>query len=92
MHFVASKILQSGKTRHHRADVSECRCSPYCLSIDGLLIVEIRDRSPRRYPLLYGKPSAARRQADTTARCLDHIISSHLHDVGTPIELLRLVF
>jgi hypothetical protein len=93
MHFAASKILQSGKRLITTARMCRSAGAPrIALASTDCSFIEIRDRSARLNPLLYGKPSAARRQADATARCLDHIISSHLHDVGTPIELLRLVF
>src|SRR5271169_3529279 len=41
---------------------------------------------------LYRESGAAGREANATAGCLDHVIAGHLHDVGAPIELLRLVF
>ena len=37
-----------------------------------------------------GKP--ARRQANAAPGRLEHVIPRHLRDVGTPIELLLLVF
>ena len=42
--------------------------------------------------VLHRETGAARRQADAAAGRLDHVIAGHLHDVGAPIELLRLVF
>src|SRR6516162_5703007 len=41
---------------------------------------------------LQRKSRVARRKADAAKRRLDHEISGHLHNVGAPIKLLRLVF
>src|SRR6516165_9961618 len=42
--------------------------------------------------LLDRKSGPPRRQADAGARSLNHVVARHLHDVGAPIKLLRLVF